>query len=654
MRWRMPRLRGRLGLPLLAKELVEIANRRSTYVLRVLYALTLFGFVLYFYWQFTYGQHGMPYEILGTGGQLFERIVKVQMWGIYILTPLLTASCIAAEKERDTLQLLFLTRLGPWTILLEKLLGRLVPMSAYLLLTLPVFAVAYSLGGVETSQMVSAAVALVMAMLHAGAVTLFCSTWCRTTASAFLMSFPVLWLSYLIPSVLLQACLGGAALEQIAYGYAFAIGNTVQLPGGGFQPLLQGQDLRSLHIPGILAESSRSVIGRWGGGGGDLRHVQAALPPMLLYFVLFLLLARLCLYRRAQVTSRNYILKMFKAADALLHRWNDRFTRGIVLVRDQGVLPEQHPIHWRETRKRALGTFRYLVRVLVFLEFPALLFGLMAATGGIRTSRVAALSALIGLFWVIAVLGTAVRSATLFAGERSQSTLDVLLTTPMRASEMLEEKVKALQRFMIVLATPLLTSYCIHAATIAAVTHWTGWIVYLLGAFVTVGIYLPLVCWVGVLSGLRSSTQTRALFSVLSVLVLVGYVAPSAFLMLLDGCLLLFPASAIQPLALVAHLIIPTSYPMLLETEPRAMVLSRQLTESGGLSLLLLLIPNTIGSGLLLWGVRRHCLRHCSRMMGRPESVSPYAPPLQRPDRKTLYDVGEVDRLRAPAVAPAS
>ena len=46
MRWRMPRLRGRLGLPLLAKELVEIANRRSTYVLRVLYALTLFRFVL--------------------------------------------------------------------------------------------------------------------------------------------------------------------------------------------------------------------------------------------------------------------------------------------------------------------------------------------------------------------------------------------------------------------------------------------------------------------------------------------------------------------------------------------------------------------------------------------------------------------------------
>ena len=45
MTWRLPRRRlGRLGLPLLAKELVEIANRRSTYVLRVLYALTLFGF----------------------------------------------------------------------------------------------------------------------------------------------------------------------------------------------------------------------------------------------------------------------------------------------------------------------------------------------------------------------------------------------------------------------------------------------------------------------------------------------------------------------------------------------------------------------------------------------------------------------------------
>jgi len=643
MKWRLPRL----GLPLLAKELVEIANRRSTYVLRVLYALTLFGFVLYFYWQHTYGQSGLPYEILGTGGHLFERIVEIQMWGIYILTPLLTASSIAGEKERDTLQLLFLTRLGPWTILFEKLLGRLVPMAAYLLLTMPVFAVAYSLGGVETSQIVLAAVAMGMAMLHAGVVSLFCSTWCRTTANAFLMTFAVLGISYLLPVAALRLMVGGEQLQQIAHDVARRFGGGMTMPNGDVVLPLNGEQLPMLHIPPTLLASSdvSMFIGLGGKAPDPTWRIWLQLGPMLLYAAVFLVLARRCLVRRAHLAPRNLLLKMFRRADDLLQYWNKRLTRGIVLVDDQGVLPENAPIHWRETRKRALGTFRYLVRVLVFLEFPALLFGLIAATAGVRTMRSPAMSALIGLFWVIAVLGTAVRSATLFAAERSQSTLDVLLTTPMRASDMLREKVRALHRFMLVLATPLLTSYVLHTATTAAVTSVWDWLSYLVGAVATVAIYLPLVCWTGVLCGLRSSTQTRALFTTLAVLVLVGYVAPSALLMLADTSLWLVSPAQVQPVALVTRLIVPTSYPLLLETEPQRYSVASgpalgnvaPTTNPGVLIVLGLL--NSALFGLLLYAVRKRCLSQCSRMLGRPESPRPFVPALGRPVRAELYDL---------------
>ena len=644
MKWRRPRF----GLPLLAKELVEIANRRSTYILRVLYALTLFGFVLYFYWQHTYGQSGLPYEILGSGDQLFDRIVEIQMWGIYILTPLLTASSIAGEKERDTLQLLFLTRLGPWTILFEKLLGRLVPMSAYVLLTMPVFAVAYSLGGVETSQIVLAAVAMGMAMLHAGVVSLFCSTWCRTTANAFLMTFAVLGISYLVPIVALRLLFDHDTLQSVAIQLAPSLGATAVMPGGVPLPLLSGNDLAVLHVPASLLagdELTRNVLGFGATAPAATWRIWVQLGPMLLYAVFFLLLARRSLVRRAHLAPRNVLLRMFRAADAILHRWNERLTRGIVLVNDQGVLPENAPIHWRETRKRALGTFRYLVRVLVFLEFPALLFGLVAATAGVRTARSPALSALIGLFWGIAILGTAVRAATLFAAERSQSTLDVLLTTPMRASDMLREKVRALHRFLLVLATPLLTSYVLHTATMAAIVPVFDWIAYFLGAVVTMAIYLPLVCWTGILCGLRATSQTRALFTTLAVLVLVGYVAPTAVLMLMDSWMWIFVSSNELPTAaLVTRLIVPLSYPLQLETEPtnllwgeRPGAYGRTGVVSVAAPLLGLGLVNSAMFGLLLFFVRSWCLRQCSKMLGRPESPKPFAPVLGRPQRDELY-----------------
>ncbi len=48
-------------------------------------------------------------------------------------------------------------------------------------------------------------------------------------------------------------------------------------------------------------------------------------------------------------------------------------TGGIVLIRDRDLLPKRHPVRWRETQKKSLGTFRYLFRVFVAVEAPVLI-----------------------------------------------------------------------------------------------------------------------------------------------------------------------------------------------------------------------------------------------------------------------------------------
>ena len=49
-----------------------------------------------------------------------------------------------------------------------------------------------------------------------------------------------------------------------------------------------------------------------------------------------------------------------------------------MLVRDSNPLPEDDPVAWHETNKKSLGTFRYLLRVLILLEVPVLVASVLA------------------------------------------------------------------------------------------------------------------------------------------------------------------------------------------------------------------------------------------------------------------------------------
>src|SRR6516225_5879137 len=103
-----------LSLPLLAKELIEQASRRRTYLVRVVYAILLFfAAVLFFYQTLRVGM-ASPLAALGRGRDMFMAVVFLQFAGVYLFMPAMTCSALTQEKERDSLQLLFLTRLGPW------------------------------------------------------------------------------------------------------------------------------------------------------------------------------------------------------------------------------------------------------------------------------------------------------------------------------------------------------------------------------------------------------------------------------------------------------------------------------------------------------------------------------------------------------------
>ena len=369
----------------------------------------------------------------------------MEAFGILIFLPAMTCGAIAGEKERNTLAVLLTTRLGPATIVLEKLLSRLVLIVSLLLLSLPLLTFAYALGGLSLDYMVRAVSWLLGISLVVATMSLMCSAWCGSTVSAFFMTYAV-----------------GLALYIGGFGY--------------FLPFYIGL--------------------YW--MGGVLPNTKILLVSVLLPSAVFFLITVRCLVRRASVTPRNFVLSFFRALDILFVRMNV-IVGNIVLTRETATLPDARPIAWRETAKKSLGTVRYLVRVLVAIEVPTVfLLVLSAESRGFLWSNSSVGSFLWMAVWCVAAALISVMCGSLVSGERTRQTLPVLLATPIPGQQIIIELFAGVRRLVLVLYIPFATiigfDYWFHVgprfATRWATAEW------LLCSALELTIYPFLIAWV--------------------------------------------------------------------------------------------------------------------------------------------------------------
>src|SRR5258708_4729922 len=302
----MTRLAANFGLPLLGKELIEQAARKRTYVVRALYASLLFFVAYLMFYETLRAGAVSPLAALGRGREMFDILVALQFCGIYLFMPAITCGVIAHEKERASLQLLFLTRLGPWTILFEKLLSRLIPMTGFLLLSLPLLAYAYALGGISPERLGTGVWLLLITTFQVGAIALCCSAYFRTTAGAFVASYVATALVSIGPGLAILLFLhgglpGGTAFERLripsglfddATQFLFPFCAPVQFLAGG---TLRGPMRAGLlpHWVGVLVRSL----------------------PIVACGAAFVAMARRYIVRRAFIPPRNLLLNIFKLID---------------------------------------------------------------------------------------------------------------------------------------------------------------------------------------------------------------------------------------------------------------------------------------------------------------------------------------------------
>lgn len=618
------------GLPLLARELTEQAARRRTFVIRTVYAVILYGIAGFALYERMSAASFSVDELLGSGDQFVRTFTHFQLAGVYLILPAITCGVMTSEKERDTLGLLLLTKLGPWTILWEKLLSRLFPMLMFLLLPVPLYAIAYSLGGVDIPELVFFAWLPLATAFQVGCFSLLCSVWFRTTAGAFIASY----VGGLLVVVVGSWAMGTTVIPLARFGlfglYFGAWGRDLDavLSVWGNGPYLAFQPLSASWY--LLLLDQWSLI-QSGMGGikpiGALSTSPLALCAGASTVVLLgsgggcLGLARMALWRRAFLQPGNPLLAFFRGLDQFFHRINqNRWTRGIQLVKDHSTLPLIEPVAWMETTKRSLATLRYRVRILLVMMIPLLPF---IATMVFDDGRGAYQNRPYGLcfpIWMVVVLLLGVQASGLIAGERSRQTLDVLLSTPMTAGAILEQKLAGVWRLAGTMAIPFATAvlwetwhsairgsgstnpydWASHTSTIERPAFVSA--EYLLCSAAFFFVYTRLLGWLGIAYSLVSSSRIRAILWTLGTVLAICSAGPAAaaVLDLIVGSLL--DSTHFEPL-LASEILRWTSPAVALLVHERLLWVYRGIPASVPIAI------HLIGVWLVVVLLRRRCYR---------------------------------------------
>lgn len=585
-------------LPLLRRELTELANRKRTYVIRFLGALIILFYVFVVYERSMSARLSGQMQpginpMLGVGGIIFSQITPTLFILIQVLMPALCCAAIAYEKESNTIGTLLLTKLSPGSIVLEKFLSRIIPMLTLLLLSFPVLAHVFSLGGVDTTLLLGTIWLLLCECLLFGSLALLCSAWFPTTVAAFTASYVVtaLVLIFIYPLELQTWIPSGIWRASFA--------NPLLMAGSG-----------PTWIGGLLEAFGLSPATIF-----TITIYERSVPAVVIT-ITFLLMTRFLLVRRAFVSQSSALLKMFGVVDRFFQWLNQRTTGGIELVKDTDNYPDKDPVAWRERSKKSLGKARYLFRILIMLQVPTLFICAVSATNSAYSSF-SGMYFLLAILWGLAALIICMKASTLMVSERARQTLESLLACPLTAREIFEQKIAGMQRLCIVMAVPVLTVhltlFVVQVKVDSININLLYSLIYLVIAFCNTYLFLGLITWLSAGIGLKFHSQIKAVLTA-AVAITIWVIGP----ILISSLSFLFWDIPVEAIQLCSPSMSVTCNEIAL-TELNSNSSFRRF-ENLPMPPRQISIISTLVYGLVFFSLKRFILSHLPTLFGRLES----------------------------------
>lgn len=176
--------------PVLGRELKERMRGLKAF----LAILVFLGFLTLTVWLVYAGKRGLTVGFdlerqTRLGRDVLEWMLSIMLLMLLFLLPGLTAGAIAGERERQTLLPLQITPLTPRAILWGKVMAALAYLVLLIIAALPLFAVAYQLGGVTLSAVAKGVMSLVVVGVLVAAMVVAISTFAKRVQTATLLAY---------------------------------------------------------------------------------------------------------------------------------------------------------------------------------------------------------------------------------------------------------------------------------------------------------------------------------------------------------------------------------------------------------------------------------------------------------------------------------
>ncbi len=107
---------------------------------------------------------------------------------LMFIVPVLTATAITGERERQTLDILLSTNLSPMKIVLGKLMSTVTKVTLLIISTMPIYAINFLVGGTSFKEIIILTIFFITTTIYVGAIGIFMSTIFKTSKSSTVAS----------------------------------------------------------------------------------------------------------------------------------------------------------------------------------------------------------------------------------------------------------------------------------------------------------------------------------------------------------------------------------------------------------------------------------------------------------------------------------
>lgn len=129
---------------------------------------------------------------------LFPVLSIAQVCIVAMIVPVMTASAISGERERQTFDIMLTTCMSPFSIVLGKVMSAVLRVLFFVAAGMPIMSLAFVVGGLSWSYLFYFVLTIVLLSLLSGSIGILCSAFCRRSIAAVILSYVFYFIIYVL------------------------------------------------------------------------------------------------------------------------------------------------------------------------------------------------------------------------------------------------------------------------------------------------------------------------------------------------------------------------------------------------------------------------------------------------------------------------